>query len=251
MKTELIGDNMQALVVKLENGEKVFAEAGSMMYITDAVNMEAEMRGGIMGGIKRVFSGESLFMTTFEGTGENAVVGFASPFPGKLREMSINGTELFCQRDAFLCCTEGVDVDIALTKRLGAGFFGGEGFILESLKGKGTAFIHAGGNFVEMELKAGEHLRVDTGCLVAFESTVDYDIKFVGGFARTLFGGEGLFFAHLTGPGKVYLQTLPFSRMANRIWEAAGANQGEKYGVRSGDFASQVGSSIVKDMLGR
>ena len=251
MKTQTIGDNMQALVVNLDAGEKMYAEAGSMMYMRGAIDMEAEMKGGLMGGIKRVFGGESLFMTTFQATGNGGEVGFASPFPGKLMEVKINGTEMLCQRDSFLCCTEGVDVDIALTKKLGAGFFGGEGFILESLKGKGSAFIHAGGNFVEMDLKAGEEIKVDTGCIVAFDSNVNYEVKFVGGFKRTLFGGEGLFFAHLTGPGKVYLQTLPFSRMADRIWEAAGGNQGEKSGMRSGDFVSNVGSSIMKDMLGR
>ncbi len=251
MKTQTLGDNMQALVVNLDKGEKMYAEAGSMMYMRGAVEMEAEMKGGLMGGIKRVFGGESLFMTTFQAGENGGEVGFASPFPGKLQVVKINGTEILCQRDSFLCCTEGVNVDIALTKRLGAGFFGGEGFILESLTGNGSAFIHAGGNFVEMELKAGESVRVDTGCIVAFESTVNYDIKFVGGFKRTLFGGEGLFFALLTGPGKVYLQTLPFSRMANRIWEASGANQGEHGGLRSGDFAANIGSSIVKDMLGR
>lgn len=242
---------MEALVLNLEKGEKMFAEAGAMMYLRGSVEMEAEMKGGLMGGLKRMFTGESLFMTTFlagEGGGE---VGFASPFPGKIKEISINGSEWLCQRDAFLCSTEGVNVDIALTKRLGAGFFGGEGFILESLTGNGTTYIHAGGNFVEMELKAGESIRVDTGCIVAFESSVNYDIKFVGGFKRTLFGGEGLFFAYLTGPGKVLLQTLPFSRMASRIYEAAGGNREGMSGIRSGDIVSDIGGSIVKDMLGR
>lgn len=251
MKTQTLGDNMQALVVNLDAGEKIYAEAGSMMYMRGSIEMEAEMRGGLMGGIKRVFGGASLFMTSFNANANDAEVGFASPFPGEIKEIKIDGSEFLCQRDAFLCCTAGVNVDVALTKRLGAGFFGGEGFILQSLIGNGTAFVHAGGNFVEMELKAGESIRVDTGCIVGFESTVDYDIKFVGGFKRTLFGGEGLFFAYLKGPGKVLLQTLPFSRMANRIWEAAGGNQGEKAGFRSGDFATNIGSSIVRDMLGR
>jgi len=251
MKTQIIGDSMQALVMNLSKGEKVFAEAGSMMYLKGSVEMEAEMTGGLMGGLKRVFSGESLFMTTFDCTGESGEVGFASPFPGKIKEVKINGTELLCQRDAFLCCTEGVEVDVALTKRLGAGFFGGEGFILESLRGNGDAFIHAGGNFVEMDLKAGQTVKVDTGCLVAFEEKVNYDIKFVGGLKRTIFGGEGLFFAHLTGPGKIYLQTLPFSRMADRVWEAAGGTKGEKRGLRTGNLGVGIGGSIVKDMLGR
>jgi uncharacterized protein (TIGR00266 family) len=251
MVTKILGDNMQALIMSLDKDEKVFAEAGSMMYIRGNVEMEAEMQGGLMGGIKRMFSGESLFMTTFKAGENGGEVGFASPFPGKLQQFKINGTEILCQRDAFLCCTEGVKVDIALTKKLGAGFFGGEGFILESLTGNGEAYVHAGGNFVELELPAGESIRVDTGCIVAFENTIDYDIKFVGGLKRTLFGGEGLFFAYLTGPGKVYLQTLPFSRMATRIWEAAGGNQGEKAGLRSGDLVSQVGGSIIKDMFGR
>lgn len=251
MKTQITGESMQALEVSLTKGEKMMAEAGSMMYMKGPVEMEAEMTGGLMGGIKRVFSGESLFMTIFECTGDSAEVGFASPFPGKIREVSINGNELMCQRDAFLCCTEGVEVDIALSKRLGAGFFGGEGFILESLKGKGTAYIHAGGNFVERELKEEETLRVDTGCLVAFDSTVDYDIKFIGGLKRTIFGGEGLFYAVLTGPGKVLLQTLPFSRLADRVWDAAGGSVGEKRGLRSGNLGDVVGRGIIGDMLGR
>ena len=251
MKTQIIGDNMQALVLSLTKGEKVFAEAGSMMYIRGDVGMEAEMTGGLMSGLKRMVSGESLFMTTFDCRGEKGEVAFASPFPGKLKEVEINGTELLCQKDAFLCCTEGIEVDIALTKRLGAGFFGGEGFILESLKGKGVAYIHAGGNFVGMDLQKGETIRVDTGCIVAFESNVDYDIKFVGGLKRTLFGGEGLFFAYLTGPGKVYLQTLPFSRMADRVWAAAGGSHGEKRGIRTGSPGVNMGVNIVKDMLGR
>jgi len=242
MKSELLGDNMQALVVKLDAGENMFAEAGSMMYMKGAVDMDAEMTGGLMGGIKRVFIGESLFFTTYKATGE-AEVAFASPYPGKIKEIEIDGNSLLCQRDAFLVAQEGVEVEIALSKRLGAGFFGGEGFILQELKGKGTTFIHAGGNFVEMDLKKGEELRVDTGCLVAFDSSVAYDIKFVGGIKKSIFGGEGLFYALLNGPGKVYLQTLPFSRLADKVLDAAGGNTGEKRGIRTGD--------IIGDMFGK
>ena len=178
-------------------------------------------------------------MQTTVGKGK---VAFAAPYPGKIIHIDLNkfNGEFLCQRDSFLCAVEGIEIDVAFTKRLGAGLFGGEGFILQSLKGKGDAFVHAGGTVIHKELKAGETLRVDTGCIVGFASNVDYDIKFVGGFRNALFGGEGLFLATLTGPGKVYLQTLPFSRLADRIAKATMKNHGEKKGARSGNLNFKV-----------
>lgn len=170
--------------------------------------------------------GESLFMTRFRSRSQGQV-GFAAPYPGKLKQIDLaGGATWLCQRDSFLCATSGIEIGIAFTKRFGAGLFGGEGFILQRIGGNGTAFIHGGGNFIEFELVAGQTLRVDTGCIVAFEETVQYDIQFVGGFKNALFGGEGLFLATLSGPGKCVLQTLPFSRLAGRIMGHAGRQRG-------------------------
>jgi uncharacterized protein (TIGR00266 family) len=208
---------MQAVVVPLADGQEVQAEPGALLYMAGGVDMESRMSGGLLGGLKRLMAGESLFMTRFRGRGEGQVA-FAAPYPGKLKQIDLSGSpNWLCQRDSFLCATDGVEVGIAFTKRFGDGLFGGEGFILERLAGVGTVFIHAGGNLVEFDLLPGQQMRVDTGCIVAFEETVSYDIQFVGGFKNALFGGEGLFLATLTGPGKAILQTLPFSRLVGRI----------------------------------
>jgi uncharacterized protein (TIGR00266 family) len=213
----VVGDVMQAVVVPLADGQEVQAEPGALLYMAGGVDMESRMSGGLLGGLKRLMAGESLFMTRFRGRGEGQVA-FAAPYPGKLRQLELTGSPTWlCQRDSFLCATDGVEVGIAFTKRFGAGLFGGEGFILEKLSGAGTVFIHAGGNLVEFDLLPGQQMRVDTGCIVAFEETVSYDIQFVGGFKNALFGGEGLFLATLTGPGQAILQTLPFSRLVGRI----------------------------------
>lgn len=220
----LVGDDMQAVIVELDPGETVQAEAGAMMYMEDGIEMNAAMQGGIFGGIKRMIGGESLFVTTFTNQGRvRKKIAFAAPYPGKILPLDLAVTgPMICQRDAYLCSAYGIDVTVAFTRRLGAGFFGGEGFILQRLSGDGLAFIHAGGTMIEHELAAGESLNVDTGCLAAFQETVDYDIKTVGGIKSMFFGGEGLFFARMTGPGKVWLQTLPFSRLADRVIGAAG-----------------------------
>jgi uncharacterized protein (AIM24 family) len=171
-----------------------------------------------------VLTGESLFMTAFTARGAGRdKVAFAAPYPGKIVPMDLSqlGGKMICQKESFLCAAKGTAIGIEFTKRIGAGFFGGEGFILQSLTGDGLTFVHAGGTIIEKNLSAGETLRVDTGCLVAFQPSISYDIQFVGGFKNTLFGGEGLFFAALTGPGRVYLQSLPFSRLADRIFAAA------------------------------
>lgn len=232
---KLIGDDMQAVLIALDPGEIVQAEAGSMMFMESDIEMKSEMQGGLMGGIKRKLGGESLFIATFINNGtEKKHVTFAAPYPGKIIPMDLAemGTML-CQRDAYLCSAYGIEISVALTKRLGAGFFGGEGFILQKLSGDGYSFIHAGGTVIKHELSPGEVLKVDTGCLVAFQDSVIYDIQMVSGIKTALFGGEGLFLVHLTGPGKVFLQTLPFSRMANRVISAAGYG-GSKGEVRRG-----------------
>lgn len=232
---KLIGDDMQAVLIALDPGEIVQAEAGSMMFMENGIEMKSEMQGGLMGGIKRKLGGESLFITTFlNNDTDKKHVTFAAPYPGKIIPMNLAemGTML-CQRDAYLCSAYGIEISVAFTKRLGAGFFGGEGFILQKLSGNGYSFIHAGGTVIKHELGPDESLKVDTGCLVAFQDSVIYDIQTVSGIKTALFGGEGLFLAHLNGPGKVYLQTLPFSRMANRVISAAGYG-GPKGEVRRG-----------------
>lgn len=232
---EIVGDDMQFVEIELDPGETVVAEAGAMMYMTQGVRMEtrfgdpsAESQGffgKLLSAGKRALTGESLFMTTFisDGPGKQQAA-FAAPYPGKIVPMDLTqlGGEMLCQKDSFLCAARGVQIGIAFTKRIGAGLFGGEGFILQRLKGDGLAFVHAGGTLCRKELRPGEMLKVDTGCLVAFQPTVDYDIKFVGGIKNTLFGGEGLFFAQLQGPGTVWLQSLPFARLADRIHATGG-----------------------------
>lgn len=217
MNYQLIGDVMQALMVNLEPGEEIMAEAGAMLLCNEAIHFEAKMQGGLLGGLKRVVMGESLFLTHFRCLAPGGVVAFAAPYPGKVQAMELSGNAWMCQRDSFLCATSGIINEIAFTRKFGTGLFGGEGFILQRASGTGTLFLHIGGNVVESELREGQTLRVDTGCIACFEPSVNYDIQFVGGFKNMLFGGEGLFLATLTGPGKVILQTLPFSRLAGRI----------------------------------
>ncbi|MBX3158325.1 MAG: TIGR00266 family protein [Deltaproteobacteria bacterium] len=235
---EMFGDEMQFVEIVLDPGEAAIAEAGAFFYMDPGIRMETVMGDGskpqqgfmdkLLQAGKRLLTGESLFMTIFHNDHKTArqKVSFAAPYPGKIIPVDLrqyNGT-LICQKDAFLCAAKGISVGIALQKKIGAGLFGGEGFILQKLEGQGLAFIHAGGTIVAKELAAGEMLRLDTGCLVAFEPKVNYDIQWVGGFKTALFGGEGLFFATLTGPGKVWLQSLPFSRLAGRILAAAAAS---------------------------
>ncbi|HUG40575.1 MAG TPA: TIGR00266 family protein [Longimicrobiales bacterium] len=232
----VLGDDMQLVEVALDPGESVRAEAGAMLYITQDIQIQTTTGGGVFKGVKRIVTGESFFITSFLHTGKTgkAVAAFAAPYPGKIIPLDLKqlGGRFLVQRDGFLCAADGVEIEVAFTKRLGAGLFGGEGFILQRLTGDGIAFIHAGGTVVRKDLAARETLRVDTGCLVAFAETVDYDIRFIGGIRNALFGGEGLFLATLTGPGPVYLQSLPFSRLADRIFQAARFQQkGEKKGV--------------------
>ena len=245
---KLVGDDMQAVVITLDPGEIVQAEAGSMMFMESGIEMNTEMQGGLLGGIKRKLGGESLFITTYKNTGSGKKhVSFAAPYPGKIVSFNLAETgTMLCQRDAYLCSAFGIDISVAFTRRLGAGFFGGEGFILQKLSGDGYTFIHAGGTVIKHELGAGESLKVDTGCLVAFEESVSYDIEMAKGIKTALFGGEGLFLAKLTGPGKIYLQTLPFARMANRVISAAGYG-GSKGEVRRGGVGGILGDIISGD----
>jgi uncharacterized protein (TIGR00266 family) len=236
---EIFGDDMQFVEVTLDPGEVVIAEAGSLMYMTQGIDMQTvfgdpSKQTGMLGKLfdagKRMITGESLFLTTFGAVSDRREqVSFASPYPGKIVPMHIDelGGEILCQKFAFLCAARGVQIDIAFTKRFGAGLFGGEGFILQRLRGDGIGFLHAGGTVVKRELAVGETLRLDTGCLVAMQPTVDYDIKFVGGIKNSLFGGEGLFLATLTGPGAVWLQSLPFSRLADRVLAGTRQQKGE------------------------
>jgi uncharacterized protein (TIGR00266 family) len=237
---QIHGDDMQFVEVELDPSEAVVAEAGGMMFMEDSIQMEtifgdgSQQSSGLMGALlgagKRLLTGESLFMTVFKNVGVGKKkIAFGAPYPGKIIPIHLKelGGELLAQKDSFLCAAKGVSVGIAFTKRLGAGFFGGEGFILERLQGDGFLFIHAGGTIYKRELKPGETLRVDTGCLVAFQPSVDYDIQYVGNIKSALFGGEGLFFATLRGPGQVWLQSLPLSRLAGRIVAASGRGREE------------------------
>ena len=231
---KIFGDDMQFVEIELDPMEAAVAEAGGMMYMEDGIEMEtifgdgssqqSGFLGSLMGAGKRLLMGESLFMTVFwnRAAGKKHVA-FGAPYPGKIIPVHLAeiGCELLAQKDAFLCAAKGVSLGIAFTKRFGAGLFGGEGFILERLQGDGLAFVHAGGTIIQRDLEPGETLRVDTGCIVAFQPSVDYDIQLVRGVKTALFGGEGLFFATLRGPGRVWLQSLPLSRLAGRIYAAA------------------------------
>ncbi|MBM3790967.1 MAG: TIGR00266 family protein [Acidobacteria bacterium] len=231
----IFGEELQFVEVELDPGESAVAEAGGMMYMTEGVEMntvfgdgsESSVSSGIMGKLlgagKRLLTGESLFMTIYTNAGHNKQrVAFAAPYAGKIVPMDLTslGGRLICQKDSFLCAARGVSISIAFQKKIGVGLFGGEGFIMQRLEGDGLCFIHAGGTIHALELAPGQKLRVDTGCLVALQPSVSYDIQFVGKVKTALFGGEGIFFASLTGPGKVWLQSLPLSRLADRIYKA-------------------------------
>jgi uncharacterized protein (TIGR00266 family) len=242
---EIIGDDIQVVEIELDPGETVIAEAGAMNYMEEGIVFEARMGDGsnpeqgffgkIFDAGKRVITGESLFITHFtnKGYGKRRVA-FAAPYPGKIVALDMKDIcgELICQKDAFLCAALGTRIDIAFTKKIGAGFFGREGFILQKLSGDGMAFVHAGGTIVKKELR-GESLRVDTGCIVAFGPGIDYDIEFSGGLKSMAFGGEGMFLATLSGTGTVYLQSMPFSKLADRIYRAMPQTGGQRKGEGS------------------
>ncbi len=249
---EIKGAEMQFVEVELDPGEAAIGEAGSMMFMDAGIGMDTIFgdgsagQGGFLGKLlgagKRLVTGESLFTTVYTNNGSGKLrVAFAAPYPGKILPMDLRqlGGTLICQKDAFLCAARGVSLGIALQKKLSTGFFGGEGFIMQKLDGDGLAFVHAGGTVVRRTLQAGQTLLVDTGCVVAYTPSVSFEIQYVGKIKTALFGGEGLFLAKLTGPGEVWLQSLPFSRLASRIFAAAPQNGGRREeGSVLGGFAA-------------
>lgn len=252
----IFGSEMQFVEIELDPGESAVAEAGSMMYMSNQIVMQTIFGDGsesggsglfekMLGAGKRLITGESLFTTVFSQNGSGkGKVAFASPYPGKIIPLDLKDYDgkLVCQKDAFLCAAKGVAIGVEFQKKIGTALFGGEGFIMQKLEGDGKIFVHAGGTIVQKDLSAGEVLRIDTGCLVAFTRQVDYDIEFVGGVKSALFGGEGFFFAKLTGPGHVWLQSLPFSRLAGRIHRAAPQNNAGFSTVGEGSVLGEIGN---------
>ena len=258
---EIKGSEMQYVEVELDPGEDAVGEAGSMFYMEAGIAMDtvfgdgSAQTGGLFGKLlgagKRLVTGESLFTTVYtNNVGQKQRVAFAAPYPGKILPMDLRqlGGLLICQRDAFLCAARGVSLGIALQQKLSTGFFGGEGFIMQKLEGDGLAFVHAGGTVVRRELHAGQTLMVDTGCVVAYTPTVNFEIQYVGKIKTALFGGEGLFFAKLSGPGTIWLQSLPFSRLASRVFAAAPQAGGRREESALGGLVG--GGSLLGDILG-
>lgn len=244
---KILGEEMQCVEIELDPQESAIGESGSFMMMDQSIQMEtifgdgSVQEGGFFGKLlsagKRVLTGESLFMTAFTNTGSSKKkVTFAAPYPGKIISMNLSelGNKVICQKDAFLCAAKGVSVGIEFQRKLGTGLFGGEGFIMQKLEGDGLAFVHAGGYVIEKHLQAGELIKIDTGCIVGFEQTVTYDIQFIGGIKNMVFGGEGLFFATLQGPGKVWIQSLPISRLASRIIAYSGPRRKEEGSILGG-----------------
>ncbi len=257
---EIKGAEMQFVEVELDPGEAAVGEAGSLFFMDAGVGMDtvfgdgSAQTGGIFGKLlgagKRLVTGESLFTTVYtNNTSQKQRVAFGAPYPGKILPMDLRqlGGMLICQRDAFLCAARGVSLGIAFQRKLSAGFFGGEGFIMQKLEGDGLAFVHAGGTVVKRELQPGQTLLVDTGCVVAYTSSVNFEIQFVGKIKTALFGGEGLFFAKLSGPGTVWLQSLPFSRLASRVFAAAPQMGGRR---EEGALGGLVSGGVLGGILG-
>lgn len=243
----ILGNEMQCVEIELDPQESVVAEPGSFMMMDNGIEMQTifgdgtQQQNGILGKLfsagKRLLTGENLFMTAYTNIGQGKKqVTFASPYPGRIIPIDLYhlGGKIICQKDSFLCAAKGVSVGIEFQRKLGTGLFGGEGFIMQKLEGDGMAFVHSGGHVIERTLQPGEMLKVDTGCIVAFTHDVNYDIQFVGGIKNTLFGGEGVFFATLSGPGKVWIQTLPISRLAGRLMSYASFNRREEGSVLGG-----------------
>ncbi len=258
---EIFGNEMQFVEIELDPNEAAIGEAGSMMYMEDGIGMDtvfgdgSAQQGGffgkLMGAGKRLVTGESLFTTVYTNSASvKRKVAFGAPYPGKILPMDLSkmGGTLICQKDAFLCAARGVSLGIAFQKKISVGFFGGEGFIMQKLDGDGMAFCHAGGTVMQRDLKAGETLMVDTGCVVAYTPSVNFEIQYVGKIKTALFGGEGLFFAKLTGPGHLWLQSLPFSRLASRIFAAAPQRGGSS--EQSSLMGGLAGGSLLGGMMG-
>lgn len=242
---QLHGEEMQCVEVELDPNEAVIAEPGSFMMMMDGIQMQTLFGDGnqtsfmskLFSAGKRLLTGENLFMTVYTNvSNDKRTVSFAAPYAGKIIPLDLSklGEKIICQKDSFLCAAKGVSVGIEFQKKLGTGLFGGEGFIMQKLEGDGMAFVHSGGHVIEKDLQPGQLLKVDTGCIVAFTSSVDYDIQFVGGIKNTLFGGEGMFYATLRGPGKVWIQTLPISRLASRILSYGTSTRKEEGSILGG-----------------
>lgn len=253
---KIFGDDIQFVEIQLDYGETIVAEPGAMMYMDSNIEMDAvfgdgsgkESSKGFKGLLatagKRVLTGENLFTSTFTNKAMGKkTIAFAAPYPGKIVPVNLMdyGGQIICQRDSYLCSAKGIEISIAFQKKIGVGFFGGEGFIMQKLLGDGLAFMHAGGTIIKKELQSGEMLKIDTGCLVAFTSGVDYDVQFVGNVKSAVFGGEGLFLATLEGPGIVWLQSLPFSRMADRIFSASKKAGGSSSNKGEGSLLGNIG----------
>src|SRR5437660_10800116 len=244
MEYKIVGDDMQAVQIELRSGEEIYAQAGAMLYMGPGIDLQAKMQGGIVKGLVREFlAGESLFMSVFRCNAPAGKLALANPIAGKIFPIQLQGNAILAERNAYLAAIGNVDLSVAFTKRFGAGLFGGEGFILQRISGQGLVFLHAGGTMINFDLAPGETMRVDTGCIVSMADSVSYDIQFVGGFRNAMFGGEGLFYATLTGPGHVVLQTLPFSRLASRIMAAAGGRREESKGLAG------IGGNILGDLI--
>ena len=242
------GDDMQIVEIGLDPGEGVRAEVGAMMFMEDGIEIQTDKGGRLFKGFKRMITGDGFFITTFlNNAAAKKHVAFGAPYPGKVIPLELKemGGSMICQKDSFLCAAKGVDIETALTKRMGNGIFAGEGFILQRLSGNGRAFLHAGGAIIKRELGEMETIRVDTGCIVAFSPTIGYDIQFVGGFKNAMFGGEGIFLARLEGPGTIYLQSLPLSRLADRIVSASRTGNRDESSSIGG-----IGGSIIDGLFG-
>ena len=260
---EIFGHEMQYVEVELDPGEAAVGEAGGMMYMQDGIEMDtifgdgsaqqSGFLGKLMGAGKRLLTGESLFTTVFHNeSNAKRRVAFAAPYPGKIIPVDLGavGGTLICQKDSFLCAAKGVSLGIAFQKKIGVGLFGGEGFIMQKLDGDGMAFVHAGGTVEKRELQPGETLLIDHGCLVAFTQTVNFEIQYVGGVKTALFGGEGLFFAKVTGPGTVWIQSLPFSRLASRVFACAPQNGGSSDRAGTSSGLGVIGGLATGGLLG-
>jgi uncharacterized protein (TIGR00266 family) len=238
---QVVGTTMQAVVIQLQPGQQIFSERGGMSWMSANIDMQTNMEGGLGGAFKRMFSGESIFMVTFSSRGGSGLVGFSAEFPGKIVPLHLGeGQQIICQKDAFMCAERSVQLDIHFRRRLGTGFFGGEGFIMQSLTGPGLTFVELDGEIVEYTLEANQVLKVDTGHVAMFEPTVTFDVEMVRGFKNVLFGGEGLFLSTLRGPGRIWLQTMPAMNLARKI---------AQYMPSSGDGGSSGGGFNLGNFL--